>query len=373
MKKNILLFWLCFLVLFPVSVKCESTALPAVGTGRGLFVSLVQDPPVLSSRAAMGQLIAFARKARVKILFVQIYRANQAWFPSRVGDSAPYEAAVKTVGGDPFAFLIREAHLAGIEVHAWLNMLSLSANENAPILKKYGPDILTRNPEKKTTLKDYLIDSQYFLEPGDTRIRKELIALVEEIVRAYPSLDGIQFDYIRYPDSHPHYGYTKINIERFKQATGLEKVEEGSRIWNDWKRAQVTELLRLLTQRVRSIHPGIRVSATGCMSYERALYEAFQDWPSWVNGGLIDFVTVMNYSPDPAEYARWNRVAKSKVRNPQKLYFGVGAYKLLKSPEIFGEEWRSCEDSGNALCAVFHYGSLLENPALEKPVLVKVR
>ena len=363
MKKNILLGLLCLLMVFPYPINAGD--IPR----RGLFVSLIQNPPTLSSREAMKELVRFAKETRIRILFVQIYRANQAWFPSRVGDSASYEAALKTLGEDPFAFLIREAHGAGIEVHAWLNMLSLSANEDAPLLKKYGPDILTRNPEEKKTLADYKIDSQYFLEPGDTRVREELVAVVGEIVRAYPSLDGIQFDYIRYPDSHPRYGYTSTNMDRFKQSTGLKKIKEGSRAWNDWKRTQVTELLKLLVQKARALRPNIQVSATGCMSYARALHEAFQDWPSWVNGGLVDFVTVMNYSKDPAEYARWNEVAKSKVTDFKKLYFGTPAYKLVRAPEIFETEWQSCEKSGAALCAVFHYGSFLENTALEKPLL----
>lgn len=368
MKKNILLLTLCFLMGFPVPAKCEPMTLPAARNGRGLFVSMIQNPPTLSSREAMIKLIDFAKKARIKILFVQIYRANQAWFPSKIGDPALYEAAATTLGEDPFAFLIQSAHGAGIKVHAWLNMLSLSTNEDAPLLKKYGPDILTRNLEEKKTLVDYKIDNQYFLEPGDLRVRKELVAMVEEVVRAYPQLDGVQFDYIRYPDSHPHYGYTPINIERFKKSTGLKKIREGSRAWNDWKRAQVTELLKLLIQKARTFHPGIQVSTTGCMSYTRALYEAFQDWPSWVNGGLVDFVTVMNYSTDLTEYEQWNGVARAKVTDPKKLYFGVGAYKLVHSPEVFEKEFRSCEKSNAALCAVFHYGSLLENSALENPL-----
>lgn len=317
----------------------------------------------------MTELIGFAKKTRVKILFVQIYRANQAWFSSKVGDPAPYEAARKALGEDPFAFLIKEAHAAGIEVHAWLNMLSLSANEEAPLLKKYGPRILTRNLDKKKTLADYKIDSQYFLEPGDTDVRTELGALVGELVQAYPDLDGIQFDYIRYPDSHPQYGYTEANMDRFKRSTGLKKIKEGSRAWNDWKRAQVTELLKMLIQKARAIRPNLQVSATGCMSYARALHEAFQDWPSWVNTGLVDFVTVMNYSADPDEYARWSAVAKTKITDVRKFFLGAPAYKLVKTPEVFETEWRLCERSGASLCAVFHYGSLLDSPALEKPLL----
>lgn len=358
------------ILLYPIARAAEPPFLASHGVPRGLFVSLIQNPPTLSSREAITELVRFAKKARVRILFAQIYRANQAWFPSRVGDNASYEAARRALGEDPFALLIREAHAAGIEVHAWLNMLSLSANEGAPLLKKYGTDILTRNLEKKRTLAHYRIDNQYFLEPGDPRVREELVAMVGEVARAYPELDGIQFDYIRYPDAHPRYGYTTANIARFYHATGLKKIEEGSAVWNDWKRAQVTELLRLLVAKVRSLRPGLRVSATGCMSYARALHEAFQDWPSWVNSGLVDFVTVMNYSGDPAEYARWSGVAVMKVADPRKLYLGVPAYKLVKTAEIFGTEWQACEDSGAALCAAFHYGSFLEDPSLEKPLLV---
>ena len=363
MKKKILVFILCMLVIFQTPARC------GIVSNRGLFVSLIQNPPTLSSRTDMQALVRFAKKAGIKILFVQVYRANRAWFPSKVGDTTSYETTLKVLGEDPFAFLIREAHRAGIEVHAWLNMLTLSTNEDAPLLKKYGPDILTRNLDPKKKLEDYKIDNQYFLEPGDMRVPRELVSMVGEVVRAYPELDGVQFDYIRYPDSHPHYGYTKINMERFKKATGLNAIEEGSRIWNDWKRAQVTELLKLVVQKARSIRPGIRVSATGCMNYARALHEAFQDWPSWVNSGLVDFVTVMNYSADPAEYARWNEVAKTKVPDLTKLNIGVGAYKLLKSPEVFEKEFRSCETSGAALCAVFHYGSLLENTELQETVI----
>ncbi len=357
---------LFLITAFPAPARCErSTPLAR----RGLFVSLIQNPPTLSGREAIMELIHFAKKAKIKILFVQIYRANQAWFPSKVGDTTLYEAALKTLGEDPFAFLVRSAHDAGIEVHAWLNILSLSANEDAPLLKKYGPGILTRNLEEKKELADYKIDSQYFLEPGDTRVRKELVAMVEEIVRAYPALDGVQFDYIRYPDKHPRYGYTRINMDRFKRSTGLATIKEGSRAWNDWKRAQVTELLKLLVEKARALRPTLQVSATGCMSYARALYEAFQDWPSWINTGLVDFVTVMNYSPDPAEYERWSKVAKSKVLDPKQLYLGVGAYKLVRSPEIFEKEFRFCEESGGGLCAIFHYGSLLENPVLADALL----
>jgi uncharacterized lipoprotein YddW (UPF0748 family) len=358
MKKKFLFYILCMLFVFPGLAKCQEPKC------RGLFVTMIQNPQVLSSRKEITKLIDFAKKARIKILFVQIYRANQSWFPSQVADSGPYETGLQNLSEDPFALLIKQAHAAGIQVHAWLNMLSLSTNKDAKLLRKYGTDILTRNLKEKKKIEDYKIDDQYFLEPGDPRIQEDLAIMVEEILRAYPSLDGVQFDYIRYPDKNPAYGYTKINIERFKKATGLETIEEHSQVWEDWKRAQVTEFLELLVKRTRKLRPDIQISATGCMPYVRAYYEAFQDWPSWLKRGLVDFVTMMSYSPDPSEFEKWIASAKTKTEDFKKVNIGVGAYKLVHAPRTFEQEFRLCEKAGGGCCVVLHYGSLLENPSL---------
>ena len=359
MKKQIALILLCS--LFTFVTPAESQEEPP---SRGLFVTVIQDPPVLSSREEILKLIDFAKSVHIKTLFVQIYYANKAWFPSKVGDSGPYEACLKSLNEDPFALLIKEAHASGIQVHAWLNMLSLGNNEEAFLLKKYGPDILTRNRKKKDKLQDYKIDNQYFLEPGDLRVREELLNMVDEILRAYPGLDGIQFDYIRYPDEHPFYGYTKNNMDRFKKATGRETVEEPDKLWKDWKRAQVTELLELLVKKIRAIRPGIQISTTGCMPCSRAYLEAFQDWPGWLKRGLVDFVTIMTYTPNPPEFKKWITAAMNAAGDFKKVNIAIGAYKMARLPRAFAWEFELCERSDCNACVVFHYESLVKNTAL---------
>lgn len=358
MKKIILLCTLVLQFFIQQSVKSEAQG------SRGLFVTVIQDPQVLSSRQEITKLINFSQKAQIKTLFVQIYRANKSWFPSKIADQTPYEACFKNVSEDPFALLIREAHKAGIEVHAWLNMLSLSNNKNARILKKYGKEILTSNLKKKRKIEDYKIDNQYFLEPGDLRVRKELSNIVKEILYAYPELDGIQFDYIRYPDRNPAYGYTKMNIERFKKASRSKIIKEESLTWQNWKRSQVTEFVAELTKEVRLIRPQIQVSATGCAPFVRAYYEAFQDWPFWLKNHLVDFVTVMTYSDDIKEFKEDIIETRSKVSVFGNVNLTVGAYKMLSSPDIFTQELKLCEESGSSACVILHYGSLLQNPVL---------
>lgn len=332
-------------------------------TQRALFVSVISDPLVLGSRDEIEKLITFARRNDIKIFFIQVYRSNQSWFPSEVADAKPYQKCLESVGQDPLALLIEGAHHQGIEVHAWLNLMSLGVNRDANFIKKYGTSVLTRNRHAKNKFEDYKIDSQYFLEPGDPRVREDLAKIVTEIVATYPTIDGIQFDYIRYPDFKPQYGYTSINMERFKKAADVKTIDENDPRWKNWKRDQVTELLSLLGNTARSLNPKIQVSTTGCMPYSRAYHEAFQDWASWIDKGLVNFVTMMNYSEDPDEYARWNESIKNKGVNLKKLKIGVGAYKFVNSPEPFGQELRNCEQYGTT-CAIFHYGSLMENPKL---------
>ncbi len=358
-NKNKVFF--CFLYLCVVfCARAECGEAPS----RGLFVSVIQEPAVLSSREEIRKLIHFSKTSKIETLFVQVYRSNKAWFPSKVSNTEPYQTCLKNVSEDPFALLIREAHAEGIKVHAWLNLLSLSANGQAPILKKYGPEILTRNLKVKKTLEDYKIDNQFFLEPGDLRVRQVLSTVVEEILSAYPELDGIQFDYIRYPDMHPAYGHTKINTDRFKKATGAKTIEEQSQAWKSWKRKQVTYLLKTLVEKARSMRPGIQVSTTGLMPYIRANEEAFQDWRSWVKSGLVDFVTLMCYTRDDAQFQRYLKDGQYRIGDLKKVNIAMGAYKLVDSPEIFLHQYKICEESQNRSCLALHYGSLLENPVL---------
>ena len=319
---------------------------------------------MFSSRRAIQELVDFAKKTRTQTLFVQVYRANKSWFSSKIADSSPYEMSFKNVGEDAFRLLIKKAHAQGIKVHAWLNLLSLSTNVNAPLLKKYGPEILTRNLKEKNTVDDYKIDNQYFLEPGDLRVQDALSAIVGEVVSAYPELDGIQLDYIRYPDVHPAYGFTKMNMDRFKKSTGIYKIDGEGAAWKQWKYDQVTGLVRRLVRKARSIHPGIQASTTGLMPYSRASLESFQDWHYWLQSGLVDFVTLMCYTDDVDGFKKYIFNAKNKIGDLKKINIAVGAYKLLALPDTFKKQFEICEESGSRACVVLHYGSLTQNPAL---------
>lgn len=341
---------------------------PAAGYGDparyGLLVTELQDPVTLGSREEIEKLIEFAKENRIDTIFMQIYRANRSYFPSQIGDAAPYRACAENVGEDPLGLLIKRAHASGIKVYAWLNIMSLSGNRDAPLLKKYGPEILTRGPSAKMSIEDYKTDKQYFIEPGDLRVREELVNMTGEIVTAYPALDGLLFDYIRYPDKDPPYGYTDANIARFRQAYGRADVSEDDPAWKEWKRRQVTDTLEALVNKARAARPGIKISATACAPYGRAYDEAFQDWPGWLKSGLVDYVTLMSYPANLKLLKKYVEEAKREAPDFKHVNIAVPAYKLVDSPDIFTRQLVFCKYARPKMCTVFHYESLLQNRAL---------
>ena len=127
----------------------------------------------------------------------------------------------------------------------------------------------------------------------------------------------------------------------------------------------MTDLLAQLVHQSRALRPRLQVSTTGCVSYVRAHDEAFQDWPSWLNSHLVDFVTIMDYPEDVPTFAKHITDARKRVKDFHKVNVALGAYKLVKAPDVFGHQWKVCETSGAGACVVFHYGSLLENAVLK--------
>ena len=190
-----------------------------------------------------------------------------------------------------------------------------------------------------------------------------LSEIVAELVTAYPKLDGVQFDYIRYPDVAPAYGHTIENLERFYKATGKTLPDEQDADWRKWKREQVTSLVRRLKDTARAIRPGIQVSTTGLMPYIRAREESFQDWREWVETGLVDFVTLMCYSDDVKQFEKYLKDAEKQLPGLRKVNIAVAAYKLVRAPEIYEVEWDVCEASSARSCVALDYGSLLQFPA----------
>jgi len=328
---------------------------------KGVWVTVFSEKKVMYSREDVLSLIESCKKTGINEIYLQLYRAGQAYYDSRISDRTKYDEIVKEAGGiDTIDLLLEEAKRNDIKVFAWINVLSLAQNKKASILAKYGNGILTkdqylrpsiRTDEANKSDKYYLRDDQIFLEPGDPRVTEYLISISGEIVDRYPLMSGIHLDYIRYPHPVPFvpgsrfnkygltYGYGESNLKRFEMATKLDPLsaadnEDISYKWDDWKREQVTNLVAKISKNIKDRSKTLLVSCAVMPSPERAYSVAFQDWSLWLEKEIVDYVVLINYTRD-------DRLAEETVRSALahkgkgKIFVGIGAFLLKNDPEMF--------------------------------------
>lgn len=369
MKKNILVLLLvcCLFSLSPVFAQSKEEAAKK-GPARGIWVSVFSSKKVLYAKDGVNNLIAQCKKAKIDEIYLQFFQSGNAYYDSRICDRTKYDEMVKVSGMDSLDLLLREAQGNNIKVFAWVNVLSLGKNEKADILKKYGSSILTLDQyqrgsktESNTELdKYYLREDQIFLEPGDPRIEEYILTVVNEIINRYPLISGVHLDYIRYPSPVPFvpgsrfkkfgltYGYGPKNVERFKDKTGLNPLdtlnnEDEYLAWDNWKRQQVTDLVRKISNLVKIKSADLAVSCAVIPLTERAYTNAFQDWSGWLEEGIVDYVVLMSYTKD-------NQFAKEIVKSSQghrgkgKIYIGIGLFLMKNNPDLFFNQYRMISD-----------------------------
>jgi uncharacterized lipoprotein YddW (UPF0748 family) len=369
MKSKILvLFLFCFLSCFSRGFAEDAPVQLKPQAARGIWVSVFSSKKILYSEQGVYDLIAQCNKAKINEIYLQIFQSGNAYYDSKICDKTKYSQMVASAGLDTLDLLLREAGQNNIKVFAWVNILGLGRNEKADILHKYGSSILTRDqylrPSKITTSteldKYYQREDMIFLEPGDPKVGAYILSIINEIINRYPLFSGIHLDYIRYPSPVPFppgsrfnkfgltYGYGPANVERFRDKTGINVLETLNNedeylAWDNWKRQQVTDLVRKISSLVKVKSPLLSVSCAVVPVIERAYSNAFQDWSLWLEEGIIDYVVLMSYTKDN-QFAK--EVVKSGLghRGKGKIYAGIGLFLMKNNPDLFFNQYHAVSE-----------------------------
>jgi len=369
MKKKMLIF-LAVSYLFGLSLVSaqDKTAPVKEASPRGVWISVFSSKKVLYAKDGVNNLIAQCKKAKINEIYLQFFQSGNAYYDSKICDKTKYDEMIKVTGVDSLDLLLREAQENNIKVFAWVNVLSLGKNDKADILKKYGSSILTLDQYKRSSkaesssdiYKYYLREDQIFLEPGDPRIGGYILTIINEIINRYPLISGVHLDYVRYPSPVPFvpgsrfndfgltYGYGPRNVERFKEKTGLNPQdtlnnEDEYLAWDNWKRQQVTDLVRKISSLVKIKSPDLAVSCAVIPLTERAYANAFQDWSNWLEEGIVDYVVLMSYTKDN-QFAK--EIVKSSLghRGKGKVYIGIGLFLMKNNTDLLLNQYRMISD-----------------------------
>ncbi len=257
-------------------------------------------------------------------IFANLLWAGLAHYPRAL---LPVADRVATQG-DQVARCLEACRKHGVELHVWKvnHNLSTAPSNFVARLRAAGRLQQSRDGEEI----DWLCPSH----PDNFALERDSML---EVARRY-AVDGLHFDYIRYPNANAC--YCAGCRARFEAAAGVKltnwpaDVLSGPllRAYGDWRRAQITRLVRAVSEEARRIRPGLKVSAAVFGDWESCRHQVGQDWKAWIDEGLLDFVCPMDYDTSDGNFAALVRHQVGWVNRKVPLYPGVGAYRLA-SPE----------------------------------------
>ena len=255
---------------------------------------------------------------------------------------------------DPLAYLVTQAHTAGIEVHAWIVPYRVST-----VWPPAGNTLLASHPEwLMVSLADMgggpaKIDGKYVLDPGSPDAQAYLISIVQELVTDY-AIDGINFDYIRYTQVDAGYpadeNYAYSSLARFQYLTWYVGVPapHGVTSWNDFRRRTIDEFVRRSRVEIATLpnpRQPLRFTAD-LITFGNAPanfiygepYALHQNWKYWLEQGYLDAGIPMNYkrehiSSEALWYRNWINAALN-WRGSRHIVGGQGNYLNTKANSV---------------------------------------
>lgn len=197
-------------------------------------------------------------------------------------------------GWDPLDHAVTEAHLRGLQLHAYLNTFPLWAGTTPP--DSVGiPHALETHPEwlvADSSGTAMALNSSYvFASPGNSAVREHVAKVAADIADNY-DVDGIHLDYIRY--SSPDMSHDAAS-EAAYAASG------GGRSWEDWQRDQVIAtaagVKAVVDVPVSAAVWGIYEDRYGWGSVSQGNTDYYQDSWRMLEEGAVDAIIPMIYWP----------------------------------------------------------------------------
>ena len=299
------------------------------------------------------------------VLF-QVRGNGTVFYPSRYEPWAE-EFNHQDPGFDPVEAVCREARVRGLKVHAWVNAV--------PGWRGDSPPPATTPPQHWIEHPDWFLHSEagerqplqpsYYvaLNPCLPEVRNHVADICQELLENYPDLAGIHLDYIRFLESGVTVDYPRdpVSLKYFSESTGQSTPDENTVVWDRWRRDQVTEMVRTISDRCRQTKREALVTAAVYRTPQIAHDRVMQDWPRWLRLGLIDAVFPMQYDREVPRFEERVGECMQHARG-FPVIMGLGTY-LHENPKITLAQEKSALIQGCQGVSHFAYSSFWSSSA----------
>jgi len=274
----------------------------------------------IATPEACRQMVQTSKLYDFNTLFVQVRGRGDAMYNSAF---EPRSELLKDQPADfdPLAVVLEEAKKAGIKVHAWINANYTWESNNLPVSPEHivnkHPDWLMRNDKNEVTMVAGGQHEGAYTCPSGEPFREHLKNIYIDVATKY-AVDGVHFDFIRYPSTE--YCYCDRCLAQFKaqmdaKLTPEKRVEMSNlpdrnaytfafpKAWDDFRRDQICKLVYTVHDGVKKAKPDVTVSAAVFPSFNDAYNNRFQDWKRWLKEGKVDLICPMAYSTSTETFA----------------------------------------------------------------------
>ncbi len=270
--------------------------------GRGVWIR----PALNADRTVIFETARNIREAGFNQVYIELLFDNTTIMP--MPEDSLFEQNPAFGGTDTLAIYIEACHSYGLEIHGWLSVFRVGVKGSSNTSRSVGSK-KTEWLQISKTGKDYvsnLYGDAFFLNPALPEVQTFLLENYAYIISNY-DLDGLQLDYIRYPNNEDgeDYGYDSYTCDLFEQQTGKDPrtLTSGSADYTAWctfRASFVTEFVRKMQVLLDTLRPDMFLSAAVAPGYSTSLLSMKQDTPGWLDEQLLDLVFPMAYGTTDA-------------------------------------------------------------------------
>ncbi len=278
--------------------------------------------PTEKTPAEIEKTLDRVKKYGIETIFLETYYQGKTIFPSET--FAKYGVQPQRpefIGFDPLQIWISEAHKRGLKVYIWFETFYAGPenpmNNPMNVISVYPKwaNVTKMKYNSPTPVASLSEHNGYFLDPANPEVQAYLLTLLEEIITKYKP-DGINLDYIRYPQSISanfagyelsNWGYTEYARNEFKSAMNVDPIDVkyGTPQWDAWAKYRQNKISSFVFKAKRlTAKYNIPVTAVIFPDRFKSMEVKMQDWKTWSDNNYIDAFTplILTCDKDTAVY-----------------------------------------------------------------------
>jgi uncharacterized lipoprotein YddW (UPF0748 family) len=350
----------------------------------------------LATPQSIATLVKAARDHGFNTLLVQVRGRGDAYYLGGIEPRAT-ELLRQADDFDPLATVLAAGHAAGLRIHAWMNVNLISSAAELPLAREHlvyrhpawlmvprdiGQQLATVEPDSPgyvgtlarwTRAQSSEIEGLY-TSPIIPEAADYIDSIVRTLVRRY-AVDGIHFDYARYPNDR--FDYSRQAIREFRASVRNQLPESTRRAldsqeqddlfaypdsltdqWRAFRVSRMTALISRLHATVKRERADALVSVAVAPDVREAERHRLQNWGAWAQLGVVDVVCPMAYATEASHFAEQIAGARAAA-GPRPVWAGIGSYRL--SPKETIDNIQTARQLGANGIVLFSYDSLINS------------